>query len=321
MFSFVRQFGSMFLASTQEGTGGQGGSSGFTSQAWESDPRWGREHWRIRSEPIRWPNNQRVATVCAISFGLPDLIFPVPQGGGYTGTVARVHVQMYGPRQGVWRLLDLLDAHGVKASFEVNGICAARFPTAVQEIDRRGHEIVPQYWANNVFHDQQSVQQDRELIRRTLSTIADVTGKRASGWVAPELRLGERTLAILAEEEITWHACSLSDDLPYSIGVGGRKMVVLPHSIPQMEDLGIVIGNRRSPDVFVEFLKQEFTALYREGAKTPKMFNFSLHAEFGGKPFFATAIEEALSYQESYSDVWFTTRQQVADWWTRQGYG
>src|SRR6266576_672846 len=69
---------------------------------WESDPRWGREHWRIRREPVEWPKKERVAAVLAIPFGFPDYNFEVPEGGGTTGQVARIHVQVYGAKFGIW---------------------------------------------------------------------------------------------------------------------------------------------------------------------------------------------------------------------------
>jgi hypothetical protein len=206
--------------------------------AWEDDPRWGREHWRIRRDPVDWPKKERVAAVLAIPFGFPDFSFKVPEGGGTTGQVARIHVQVYGPKFGVWRLLDVLDRQNVKASFEVSGITAAQFPEIVKEVSSRGHEIVGYHWADNIFHDQQSVEEDRELIRRTLSAIEKASGKRPTGWVAPNLRFGEKTLEFLSSEGIQWHACNLSDDRPYVIHVGSKPMIVMPHADKQMDDAG-----------------------------------------------------------------------------------
>lgn len=307
-------------ARSQASQTSSGSSASSDPQAWESDPRWGREHWRIRHEPIEWPKRERVAAVLSVTFGFPDFSFKLPEGGGTTGPVARIHVQLYGAKFGVWRLLDLLDRHNFKASFEVNGFAAAQFADVVKEISRRGHEIVAYNWADNVMHDQQTVDKDRELIRRTLSAIESVTGKRPTGWVAPGLRFGEKTLDLLATEGIQWHACNLSDDLPYVIHVGAKKMLVIPHAGRQMDDAGFIIGTRRSPEVYLDFLKREFRALYREGDKMSKMFNFSVHPEYGGRPFFIGAVEEMLAYLKSLPDVWLTTRQDIAEWWTRQNY-
>ncbi len=286
---------------------------------WENDPRWGREHWRIRREPIQWPDKARVAVVLGIPFGFPDLGLKTATEG-FTGAVQRVHINLYGARRGVWYLLDILQRHSFRGSFEINGFTAAQFPDAVKEINRRGHEIVGYSWAINAIHDQQSVNQDRQLIRHTLTAIEGAVGRRPVGWVAPELRLGERTLDFLMEEGIQWHACGLSDDLPYVVHVNGKRMIVVPHAHRHLDDAGFVIGTRRSPDVFLDFLKREFITLYREGEKMPKMFNFSVHPEYGGRPFFLGAIEEMLTFLRGYPDVWFTTRQQIVDWWNHQNY-
>ena len=288
--------------------------------SWENDPRWGREHWRIRREPVEWPRKERVAAVLAVPFGFPDFSFKVPEGGGTTGKVARIHVQVYGAKFGIWRLLEVLERQNVKASFEVNGITAAQFPEVVKEVSRRGHEIVGFHWADNVFHDQQSSAQDRELIHRTLSAIETATGSRPTGWVAPNLRFGEKTLEFLSQEGIQWHACNLSDDRPYVIHAGARAMIAMPHADKQMDDAGFIIGSRRPPEVYLDFLKRQFRTLHREGGQMGKMFNFSVHPEYGARPFFIDAVEEMIAYLKSYPDVWLTTRQSIADWWTKQSY-
>lgn len=287
-------------------------------KVWEDDPRWGREHWGIRHEAIQWPQNARVAAVCGVSFNFPDMNFDyLPPA--YTGsTIKYSSILLYGGRRGVWRLLDLLDRHNYKASFEVNGIAAEQFPEAVKEISKRGHEIVAGHWADNVRHDKQTPEEERNFVKRTLSAIENVTGKRPSGWVAPQLAIGAKTLNILAEEGIKWHANSIASDLPYVIHVDGKPMVVLPHAFHNLNDEFYVF--RGLPKVYLEFMQREFAALHREGAKAPKMFNFSVHAHIGGRAFFFSAIEEMLSQLSRFSDVWLTTRQQVVDWWEKQKY-
>ena len=47
----------------------------------------------------------------------------------------------FGPKRGVWRILDLLDEHQIPASFFVPGYIAERNEDTVREIVRRGHEV------------------------------------------------------------------------------------------------------------------------------------------------------------------------------------
>ena len=86
------------------------------------------DHARIRRDPIQWPNGARVAVVWTIFLELLE-----------NGEDAKK--SLFGGRRGVWRLLDQMDRNEVKASFLVNGYAAEKFPEAVVEIKKRGHEI------------------------------------------------------------------------------------------------------------------------------------------------------------------------------------
>jgi hypothetical protein len=92
------------------------------------------DHAHIRHQPIEWPNGARLAVTWSIVFEL----FP-GAGGPYTAELAKQ--TLFAGRRGVWRLLDQMDRHQVKASFLVNGYAAEKFPEAVVEIKKRGHEI------------------------------------------------------------------------------------------------------------------------------------------------------------------------------------
>ena len=97
-------------------------------QAWESDPRWGREHWHIRKQPIQWPKKEQVAVVFAIPFGFSDMTFNVPGGGGYPSSFARIHTQIYGVKAGLWRLLDLLGDTISKLLLKSADLLPSNFP-------------------------------------------------------------------------------------------------------------------------------------------------------------------------------------------------
>jgi hypothetical protein len=51
----------------------------------------------------------------------------------------------------VWRLLDLLDEVGLKASVSTNGLAAERHPGAVRAVAEAGHEIVGHGWVNDIL--------------------------------------------------------------------------------------------------------------------------------------------------------------------------
>ncbi len=280
---------------------------------WMKESRWGRENWKVTHQTIEWPNKARVAFLCSIPFESYDM-------GEYPGdNSATVSEVLYGGKAGVWRIMNILDRHSVKGNFVTNALCAVQFPELVKTLADHGHEIVGHFWANNIPEDKLSVDRDRALIRRSISTIEKVTGKKPVAWVAPGWWAGPQTLEILAEEGLTSHANSPSSaDVPFAVTIGGKKIVVVVQETV-LNDNGF-FNNFNSPATYVEYLKRDFDRKYSEGAMSGKLFNFVLHAHVSGRPYFADALDEVISYVKSFPDVWFTTRQPLVDWWLQKNY-
>jgi polysaccharide deacetylase family protein (PEP-CTERM system associated) len=99
-------------------------------------------------------------------------------------------------------LLDLLDESGSRATFFVLGWMADREPELVRAIAARGHEIAGHSWDHRKVTDQ-SADEFRESMRRTKSTLEDLTGTPVLGFRAPSfsIRPGvEWALDVLLEE-------------------------------------------------------------------------------------------------------------------------
>ena len=86
---------------------------------------------------MNWPNNGRIAVMMAFDLDGESLWeanhTPIDTLNAPRGS--------YGPIQGMPRILNLLDKHGIPATFFVPGITAERYPEVVREIGRCGHEI------------------------------------------------------------------------------------------------------------------------------------------------------------------------------------
>ena len=116
--------------------------------------RYGMDHDRYRwsilqkRKPVTWPGGARVAlwVVPALEFfplDQPAQPFKAP-GGMVTPYPDLRHYTLrdYGNRVGVFRVFDVLDRLGIKASVAVNSKVAERYPFLIHEIGRREWEIV-----------------------------------------------------------------------------------------------------------------------------------------------------------------------------------
>ncbi len=100
------------------------------------------------------------------------------------------------------RVLDLLEARHVSATFFVLGWVADRHRALVREIQSRGHEVACHSYAHQVIYtmDREAFRAD---VRRAKQALEDATGATVLGYRAPTFSVVEQTLwalEVLAEE-------------------------------------------------------------------------------------------------------------------------
>jgi polysaccharide deacetylase family protein (PEP-CTERM system associated) len=110
----------------------------------------------------------------------------------------------YGPRieKGLLPLLDLLDRHGVKATFFTLGWVARQYPLLVKDVAARGHEIGSHGYSHEKVYNL-GPDLFREEIRQTKNIIEDLTGQPVVVHRSPIFSITPRSLwalPILAEE-------------------------------------------------------------------------------------------------------------------------
>jgi hypothetical protein len=146
---------------------------------------------RLPKEPIRWPNGARIAVLSLFDYQAEVSEWTFPDG---TPNYGQITESSYGGRVGIWRLLDICDKHGVKATFNTCGITAERYPESVRAIVDRGHEIAGHTYTHRA---QFTLSYDEELeeIRKTVNSIKRITGARIVGWRCPIVQPSKNTSA------------------------------------------------------------------------------------------------------------------------------
>ena len=89
----------------------------------------------------------------------------------------------------VERLLDLLDASARKATFFFTGHFAREFPATVRACVERGHEAASHSDQHVFLPDFTSVDEITEDVRRSVDSIAQISGKPVQGFRAPKWSL------------------------------------------------------------------------------------------------------------------------------------
>jgi peptidoglycan/xylan/chitin deacetylase (PgdA/CDA1 family) len=95
------------------------------------------------------------------------------------------------------RVLDLLERHGVQATFFCEGLNAERYPDALREIASRGHEVAYHAWCHEQWGEL-SPDQEEENLRRGAEAFRGL-GLDLRGFRPPGGETSDRTPALLRE--------------------------------------------------------------------------------------------------------------------------
>ena len=218
----------------------------------------------------------------------------------------------YGSRAGYWRLLDLLDSNGVKATFFISGHALEQNPEAGPEITKRGHEPCGHgyRWAPLYVL---GIEEERRQIHKAVEAIEKATGRRPLGWNSRGQ--SPSTRGILIEEGFLYDSDTYAEDLPYFVLANGVKWLTIPYSFETNDMKFFRPPGHGTPDDFLAQLKATFDCLYGEGRTHPKMMSIGLHMRYSGSPAGAAALNDFIQYAKSFEGVWFARRIDIARWW------
>jgi peptidoglycan/xylan/chitin deacetylase (PgdA/CDA1 family) len=167
----------------------------------------------IYTRPVlRWPDNARVAVGVLILLESMDW-YPAP-GSVVPPTIRTFRPQAYpaipdihstsqyeyGNRVGVFRVMDVLQRHGVTPTVAMDAAVAERSPFLVDYLLERGVEFVGHgISSDRMITEAMTEAEERSLVRDALSRIAAATGASVRGWVGSEYGESSRTVRLLAE--------------------------------------------------------------------------------------------------------------------------
>src|SRR6201998_4630670 len=140
-----------------------------------------------------WPNGARLAVSLSLMFEGGGQ--PISGAGGVIPDAIEDGVPdlptnaffAYGHYEGIPRVLDLMDKHGIKLSSFMIGGAVETSPELAQEIVRRGHEAAAhgRVWDNSY---QLPRDQEKRFIADNVETIQKITGEKPLGWNAYWMR-------------------------------------------------------------------------------------------------------------------------------------
>ena len=263
-----------------------------------------------------WPGDARLCVSIAMQFEAGGQ--PISGAGGpITEAIEPGYPDLgtnsffdYGIQEGMPRMLDLFDKHGIKVTSFMIGEAIEKHPQLARDIVRRGHEAAahgkrwqPQYTLPPA--------EERAWIQSSLDSIVKVTGQRPSGYDCYWMRGSVRTLGFLQDLGFIYHNNDLSRDEPFIQDVNGKPFVSVPYTI-HMNDIVAYGFEGFSPADYEQQLRDEFDQLYEEGASRRRMMLISLHDRLSGHASRVRVLDRFLTYARSHPGVWFARKDEIA---------
>src|SRR6266478_5978133 len=235
---------------------------------------------------------------------------PDRNAGGFWPNGARLAVSLSLMYEGIPRVLDLMDKHGIKLSSFMIGKAVETSPDLAQEIVRRGHEAAAhgRVWDNSY---QLSRDEEKRFITDSVGTIHRVTGEKPIGWNAYWMRNSIHILETLQELGFLYHIDEPSRDEPFIVPVRGRDFVTVPYT-SHFNDIVSFPFVGWNAAAYEQALRDEFDQLYEEGRHRRRMMVVSLHDRISGHAGRVRALDRFLIYAKGKEDVWFARKDEIA---------
>jgi allantoinase len=272
-------------------------------------------------KPYAWPNGKTLAVWIAPNVEVWHYDSPAgtgisPNPSNRVPDVINYAWREYGMRVGLWRIADVLDAAGVKATVALNSQVCDSHPKAIEEMKKRGWELMGHGTTNSESLAGLALDKEKEVIHHVLKTIEQASGKRPRGWLGTGLTQTHNTLDILAEEGVVYCGDWNNDDQPYPMKVKSGKLYAIPYCM-EINDIGAYMRKGHTGEQYYRSVMDQFEQLLADSAKQPRVMGIPLHPMISGQPLRIKYLERLLTEMKKHDKVWFATGGEIVDAYLR----
>jgi len=275
------------------------------------------DYWPYRDRPsVVWPGGKKLAFWIAPNIEYYEFDPPRnPQRPGWpkpSPDVVGYSQRDWGNRVGHWRLMEMLDRHGMRGSISLSTALIDHHPEIIEACVERNWEFFSHGIYNTRYSYGMDEAQERAMIQDSIQSILKATGQRIRGYLAPALTHTERTFDLLGENDF-WYTCDLfQDDQPQPLKTRTGKVVSMPYSL-EVNDVITYGAQAMDPWRYADVLKRHFDQLLAEGERSGTVMCIPLHAYLVGQSHRVRPFEEALKHITAHADdVWITTAAEIA---------
>lgn len=198
----------------------------------------------------------------------------------------------YGPRIGVYRILELLKQEQIEATFCIVGQTAEKYPEAVEAIEKDGHEVAVHGYTHKGYNEL-TLKQERARIIRTRKILEEFIGGRIFGHRTPRWRSSQNTHRILDELGFKWNSDYMGSEKPFYNTINGQesRLLELPVSTI-LDDWNYFYDWGTPPKDVLDIWRTEFDARLMENT----LFCLTNHPQITGRPSRIIILKKLINY-------------------------
>jgi allantoinase len=262
---------------------------------------------------LAWPNGARLAFYIGLNiehfevdkpatsiFGATSSFVPDPLNYGWRD---------YGVRIGIWRMIDALDKHGMRASVLLNADVCEHYPQIIEAGRKRNWAWLAHGKNNSIFQAGMKVDDEQQYLKHVVHIITESTGQAIKGWLGPALTETFETPRLLKELGLTYILDWCADDQPFALNIPG--MMSVPYSL-EVNDITMCVGKSQSGEEFCQMIIDQFDQLYKDSEQSGRVMALCLHPFVSNQPHRQKYLERALEYISRHDNVWLTTSDEIA---------
>ena len=277
----------------------------------------------VERPPLTWPGGAKLAVYVGLNVEHYEVDKPSTSIFGGTAGLKPDPLNYgwrdYGPRVGIWRMIEMFDRLGIRPSVLLNSEVCERYPQIIAAGRARSWAWLAHGENNSTLPGLLERDDEARRLAGMMDTIERATGTRPKGWMGPALNASFSTPELLAELGVDYILDWCADDQPFPMKVKAGRMISVPYSI-EVNDITLFVGHSCTGPEFEQLIVDQFEQLLADSAETGRVMAVAVHPFVVGQPFRLKYLESALQRIAGHRDVWLPTTDEIADWYYAQAY-
>lgn len=263
--------------------------------------------------PLTFPNGARLAFYVGLNIEHFRIDMPFP-GVGSVPDPMSYGWRDYGNRVGFWRLMDLFDDIGIRATGIINSEVCAAYPQIIEAGIERNWAWVAHGKTNSIFQAtmaEKGRQEEEQFLKEMFATLDASLPARPRGWLGPGLSETFATPQLLADNGIEYLLDWCADDQPFPLNIPG--MLSVPYSLDVNDFVLFMSTPGMSGPDYERIVLDQFEQLLEDSATTGRVLALPLHTFIIGQPFRTKYLARVLRTIASTPEVWLCTSDDIAE--------